>query len=379
MMVASSTHYLWQPAGSRVTIHLSFDVVDRLLVDVTRAFSAVPRRGAEVGGLLLGTIDRSTGTTEVTIEDFEPVPIVYEKGPSYLLNEEEEARLGEAASQWSSLSGQTVRVVGYFRSHTREGLGLSGEDLALIDRHIPGDAPVALVIKPFATRIPTAGFFLREDGQFQSESPLEFPFRRKELGGGQAGRVDRPWRTNPGAEQEAPASAVIATPPAWAPPTAAVAVERPAPLTALEAPNRRRPQGPWLWVPLSLLFLLVGVFIGIQVAVTFYGAPVKPAESGLQAIALGLAADPSGRNLHVRWNRESRPILEASRGALIIHDGTFSKTVELDAGQLQNGSVIYRPLSEQIRFRLEVYPRDSLTISEVIEARVAQPAPEAGR
>ncbi|HBY61066.1 MAG TPA: hypothetical protein DEH78_14685, partial [Solibacterales bacterium] len=211
MTVATSTHYLWQPAGSRVTVLLNYDLVDRLLVDVTRAFAAVPRRGAEVGGLLLGSIDRSSGAVEITIEDYEPVPIVYEKGPSYLLNGEEERRFAEAAAEWSGLTGQRVHVVGYFRSHTREGLGLSPEDLGLIDRHIPGDSPVALIIKPFAARIPTAGFFVRVDGEFQSDSMHEFPFRRKELGGGLAGRAERPWREEE-SEPEAPRPAAAPAP-----------------------------------------------------------------------------------------------------------------------------------------------------------------------
>src|SRR2546423_15153141 len=51
--------YIWKaPAGDGPAIHLSLDVVDHMLQDVMRGFGAVPKRGAEVGGILLGRTRR---------------------------------------------------------------------------------------------------------------------------------------------------------------------------------------------------------------------------------------------------------------------------------------------------------------------------------
>ena len=74
-------------------------------------------------------------------------------------------------------------AVGYYRSHTREGLALQPEDIELLDRHFPSPSQIALLVKPFATKPGVAGFFVRENGEFPAATPLEFPFRRWEMTG----------------------------------------------------------------------------------------------------------------------------------------------------------------------------------------------------
>ena len=48
-------YYVWEVPGQPVIVHLRLDVVDRLAAEVMRGFGAVPKRGAEVGGVLIGT------------------------------------------------------------------------------------------------------------------------------------------------------------------------------------------------------------------------------------------------------------------------------------------------------------------------------------
>src|SRR6185312_1002535 len=74
-------------------------------------------------------------------------------------------------------------IVGYYRSHTREGLALQAEDIQLLDQLFPSALQVALLVKPFATKPSVAGFFVRENGVFPAATPLEFPFRRWEMTG----------------------------------------------------------------------------------------------------------------------------------------------------------------------------------------------------
>src|SRR5258705_13109085 len=79
--------FVWEVPGKPIAVHLSLDVVDHILPDVMRGFSAVPKRGAEVGGILLGTIERLDDKTIVHVEACEIVPCEYKHGPSYFLSE----------------------------------------------------------------------------------------------------------------------------------------------------------------------------------------------------------------------------------------------------------------------------------------------------
>ncbi len=179
----ASGYYVWEAAGRGFEVHVNLDAIDALLAEIMRGFGAVPKRGAEVGGVLLGTIERGA-TTIVRIDDFEAVECGYTRGPSYLLTPEEREVFDEACARWRPDAGKsTGYAVGYFRSHTREGLSLAAEDLELLDRHFGGLSHIALLVKPVVTKASPAGFFFREDGAFPETTPLEFPFRRRDLTG----------------------------------------------------------------------------------------------------------------------------------------------------------------------------------------------------
>ena len=79
---------MWEVPGQPVVVHMSIDVVDRMGADILRGFGAVPKRGAEVGGILTGSIQPGDVST-VRIDDFEAVPCTYARGPSYLLTDAE--------------------------------------------------------------------------------------------------------------------------------------------------------------------------------------------------------------------------------------------------------------------------------------------------
>src|SRR5271163_4583659 len=118
---AAPGYYVWEPPGKSLVVHLHIDVIDRLSAEVMRGFGAVPKRGAEVGGILLGTIEEGEQTV-VRVEDFEPVACDYKRGPSYLFTEEDGAAFDDACARWLPDSSRPVYAVGYFRSHTRDGL-----------------------------------------------------------------------------------------------------------------------------------------------------------------------------------------------------------------------------------------------------------------
>ncbi|MCX6622697.1 MAG: hypothetical protein NTY38_16850 [Acidobacteria bacterium] len=379
--VPVTDYYVWQVPGKPMVVHLRFDVVDRLLLEVMRGFGAVPRRGAEIGGVLLGHVGEGDANT-VYIDDFEVVQCEYRHGPSYLLSETDLARFDEVLERWKPENNHALYPIGYYRSTTKDGLGLNEEDLALFNSRFPAASDVILQVKPYATRVSVGGFFFRESDSIRTESSyLEFPFRRKDLGGGMGGRPSRRNRgEEPSAEPEAPPveqnvpsmstsplSGMRSAPPDFAP---AEDEERVAAAAVRPAKNPSRKGN--VWIPLSFIFLLLGVLLGFQAAIT-----TRPQASlAMNPYSLGLRLTRAGENIHIRWDRSSPAIRTARRGVLSITDGPITKTVDLDAATLQNGSVIYRRVSNGLGFRLEAFPSENTSLGESIQATVDRIPPE---
>jgi len=359
----ASSYLIWQTPGSQVAVHLHLDVVDRLGAEVLRGFGAVPKRGAEVGGLLLGFVEPGE-VTNIRIEDFEAVPCKYSRGPSYLYSEEEEAAFEEAFSRWQNSEAGAITAVGYFRSHTREGMSLAEEDLDLMNHFFPGPEAVALLVKPFATKASIAGFFTREAGEFPAETPLEFPFRRRDITG-----EAPPPRRSMLERRSRRRSTVLELEPQFGmdrPDSYGGGNYSPADVgPAFPVPPARRPF--WEWTPLALLLLLVGLILGFGAALRF--APLIPAGSTVQQFGLNLSVTRTGENLNVRWNPDAQALRSAQRAVLEIEDGGFSKPVELDPAHLRDGNVIYQNTSGMVRFRLTVYLDQRLSVTETIDWR----------
>ncbi len=350
-------YYVWEVPGKPVVVHLHLDVVDRILSDVMRGFGAVPKRGAEVGGILIGTIEHGEITT-VRIEDFESVECGYTRGPSYLLSSEDGADFVRAINRWQPDAMREHYAVGIYRSHTREGLSLGEEDIELMDDYFRSPAHVALLIKPYGTKVSLAGFFVREEGKFPEMTPLEFPFRRQELSG-----EDPPPRRS--MMERRPRQRVVTEmprPEEYAAPPQPDPMPLPSTAYAVTLPSKSRFRSA-IWIPLSFVFLLFGVALGMMIALTRGSGPSRDAGD----FSLGLSISKIDDNLSVKWDRQAPAIHSAQRGVLEIEDGSYTKSVDLDTAQLQNGSIIYRNSSGTVRFRLVVYPRARVSVTESAE------------
>ncbi|HEX4595213.1 MAG TPA: hypothetical protein VH157_13105 [Bryobacteraceae bacterium] len=365
--------YVWEVPGKWISIELSLDVVDRLQQDVIRGFGSLPRRGAEVGGILLGTV--SGGGRIVRVDDYHEVPIEYRRGPSYLLSEPDTKAFEAAMSQLRNNPASSARPIGYFRSQTRDGVGLADEDLDLVAKYFSDPETIILLVRPFGTKPSTAGFYFKEDAQFQSGPPLlEFPFRRRDLAPDDSTpaparpeRVardvssSRVRRAAAVAQHSEQSSVKIAE----AEPAATRALPSEPETIAAQVPEETsRRSASWIWLPLSVVFLLVGVLAGFQAAMR-----VGPqALGGLDPYTLALTVTPAGSDLDVKWDRQSRAIRQALKGTLTIEDGDYRKPIELDADRLQGGSeVVYRHYSNHVRFRLEVFLKDSTSVAEAVD------------
>jgi hypothetical protein len=354
-----SGYYVWAPPGKDLAVHIHLYVLDNLLAEIMRGFGAVPKRGAEVGGVLIGSIERGDQTI-VRIEDFEPVECGYTRGPSYRFNEQEQAAFADACQRWQPDAGRESYAVGYFRSHTRDGLSLAPEDTDLLDRYFTGPSHIALLVKPLITKASPAGFFFREDGVFQGETPLEFPFRRRELTGEEA-PTHRPLTDRKRPERG---------PRALLPPRSRSDADmefggpsQPGHAYATLTPTTSRMKR-WMFIPLSFVFLLLGVVLGIQVGLNM---ATKTAAVSVPDLSLALTVSKNDQDLTVRWNREAPAIRAAQKGVLEIQDGGFAKPVDLDAVHLQTGSIIYHNTTNAVQFRLIVYVNSRLTVTETLD------------
>jgi len=346
-------------AGLR--IWFDFGVVDRIASDVLRGLSALPRRGIEVGGLLLGTVETARRPALVRIEDYVPFPCEHLYGPNFHLSPKDKEAFAELVSSWSPAPGRPIHCVGFYRSHTRGDLELTAEDIEVLDAWLPHPHAVCLILRPYATRPAEAAFWFRRQGSFQPGPPAStFPFRRRELGGGTP-------------QKAAPASAPEPVPAVEPDPAPAASVETwlhtPAPAPA-SAPSRA--PAAWLWIPALLAFLLVGVVIGVQLP----GHLRQPASAAPPAdpFALGLSAVQFGNAIHLRWNPQAPAIAACRNASLIIRDGPNLKIIDLRKEDLARGALIYRYASPAVNFRMEAMVSPANTVSESIDLRLLPPA-----
>jgi hypothetical protein len=375
--IATNAIYRWEVPGEPVAVHLTLDVIDSVLPEVMRAFGAVPKRGAEAGGLLIGSIERDSAKATVRVEQIELVPCLYALGPSYLLSSDDKTAFEEAVGRWKPETAGTQYVVGYFRSHTREGLALTSEDIELLDRLFPDPAHVALLVRPFASKPIQARFFFRDNGAFLTETPLAFVFNRREL---EAQQVEPP-QAPPTTSQLASAEPIMALAP--------VTEERKQPERSYHgsprrviplpddfigegpAPDRDVPPKPgasgmpaWMWVPLSVALLVIGAVIGIEAPRYFNLTAIAPF---IPDFGLGLSVSRTGDSLTVHWNPDAPAIRNAQSGTLEIEDGGYSKPVDLDSAHLQSGSIIYRNIAPSVRFRLVVSQGGRVSVTETTD------------
>jgi hypothetical protein len=339
----SPEYYTWAAPGKPVRFELSLNLVDSLLREVMRGFGAIPRKGVEAGGILIGSVSERNPLA-VRIEAFEPIPCQHRHGPTYTLTPDELRAMKQAVVRCDPSRDRRSYAVGYYRSHLRPGLALSETDLAMYDAFFPDPSNVVLLIKPFATRASVGAFFFREAGEVHGETSYrEFPFRRADLAGAQP---DLPPDDPPPAppEPEAPAD----------PPPAPAA-----------SSNRGKP----------LLFAVAGLLAGLLAAVGVayrFPAALDLVKSG-PPYALNLQAGIEGNLLQIRWDRNSPAILNAESAVLTIDDGAQRRILELSPGTLRQGRMTYDHQSPEVRIWLEIVAGERHSVSESLDFRAPRP------
>ncbi|MGE5646784.1 MAG: hypothetical protein ACM336_13430 [Acidobacteriota bacterium] len=367
----SPSYYEWRPQGQPFSVQISFAVIDQLEADVMKGFWSVPKRGAEVGGVLFGRVAAAEGETVVYVEDYEPVECEYRRGPSFVLSDSDRRRLERTLRKGTA----DRQVVGMYRSHTRLGLYLDQDDQSLIENYFPGSNQVFLLVRPHASKTSVGGFFFWEEGNIHRQSTyLEFPFSRAEI-------LKRAEGVKT-AEDAEPAAAHAPAQPSMAPPLPAPEpparreIRVPAVLDRLRSIRLPDWAGAVKWRPVGVAALTLLALAALEYQVVRFFSHRTPAAAAAEAdYAPALRIERNGDFLQVNWNRNAPSILHARRAVLEITDGGSSKELRLDPGQLRNGSVAYSPTSGDVNFRLELVGAKT-TVTEslrVVEGAARRP------
>lgn len=362
--------------------------LDDIRLAVMDAFFSLPRGGAEIGGILLG----SFASGRLTISDYVALDCEHAFGPSFTLSARDEGKMGEllAAARSGGLT-----AVGWYHSHTRSEIFLSDSDLQVHTRFFPEPWQIALVLKPHTFQPMRCGFFFRESGgNIQSASsyheftldplpvhpipsgeipmPAEMP--RTPMNGRDtqgptitleadaisATSVPESLTIPPGSGSVAPeipaaVSEETAGPqPEIAPqPPPAPAADLPVPAFGTEAPRRSSSA--------IKIFLVLAVTVGAaasgyetrdrwwnSIAGVFH-----PAAQPEPFASIGLATLDNDGQLQIHWDRFSPAIRRATGGRLSIADvGPKPQEFQLDPTRLQTGNFTYVREGESVTVTL---------------------------
>ncbi|HEY7393161.1 MAG TPA: hypothetical protein VH640_31865 [Bryobacteraceae bacterium] len=158
---------------TQTAVSLSFlaAATDGIIKETVAALHAIPRRGAEMGGVLVGHYEED----RIVVEDFEPVACEHRWGPLYRLSERDLRGLEEALQRPPSTEASRV-AVGFCRSDIRLGTELDEHDRDLFERYFPDTRAVFLVLKTERLQPMEATYFARTESALSKVAgPLPFP------------------------------------------------------------------------------------------------------------------------------------------------------------------------------------------------------------
>ncbi len=334
----------WHDAEGGTTVRIAHDVVRPLTIEIMRGFGVTRRRGTEAGGILMG--EKSADGRTVTVDGFEVVPCEYAFGPSYVLSPNDQPVLDEAVGR----PGRSV--IGYFRSHTREGAITPDETDARQFAAIPG-AALALLIKPFATKPPVASLFFPLRGTLPIATAVrEFTFSAR------VGDI-KPIHPLPEPPLQ-PAPVTVAAPDRHITEDQRLlsGVLGPAILNG-QPPEPRR-------IRLPRTTLLMGILYTAMVIITSFVTGFRMARSEA-VFPLKLEAETSGGQVGLSWLAGSPTVRSSLDATLFIEENGSSRQQTLTASQLQRGSISIPPgTATVLRLRLELRQSGGRSVAETV-------------
>lgn len=322
------------------------EVMERLRMESAIAFEKIPRRGLEIGGILLGGKHIEENAITFWVEEFRPVPSDYCQGPSYLVTESDLARLRDEAARFGE------GCIGIYRSQTRtRQLSLDPLDLRAFEECFGDGHGLFLMLK---SALGGAAFFARENGEMKCVRELALPVGSTRI----MLRPGQPPRT---ADQRSPRMKSLPAPTA----------------RSAEMPAKLREGAKKVgWYTLAVVAMLA-----LSSAVSALTATLVrgTSRSAAPPKVVDLKIQPAGSSIRLSWDRDSLPLQEAARVVLHVQDGDYQTERNLTAAEVRSGGITYAPRSAEVFFRIEAYPvgPDATGSLRVINflSRSAPPAP----
>jgi hypothetical protein len=310
--------------------------------EVIEGFKALPKRGAEIGGALLG---RRGPEGEFFIESWQPLAIEHRVGPSYILSE------GDVALWAEFVKGARTgveRFIGIYRSQTRPGLGITAEDCAIVEKFLPREDGVLLIVKPLSVSESVATFYFCDGGAIidAAAESREFEFGGKAIPAGAA--LTEP----PELPRAAPAN------PAAASSAGAPKIGNNEIGTSQSGTNQPGTNQRWTSVLLPASAILAGATLGFYAHSRSGGAAEDPIRAAYTAESrtgnFSLRAERLSEGIRLTWNSRAPVLAGAVGGAVLIDDSGWRAQQQLTPEELRSGSLMWKPKSEQTEFEMRV-------------------------
>jgi hypothetical protein len=341
---------VWE-ATDGATIEYSPAVVDELRRLAVDGFMAFGHGGLEVGGVLYGTRDGN----RVSVLGSAELPCEHALGPGFVLSGNDRQALAQLLEPPVGLE-----VIGWYRAHTRKGLGLDASDRELFELFHAKDKIIGLVLKPSQRGPSSAAIYLRETtGEILPSAPREFTI--EPLGRQASVPVE--------SRSEASAALTIA---AEREPAAEIVSEQ----AVVKGIHRNgEPRLPFMRPRYQLRQLgpaiMAGATLGIAAAaIYFYYWSRPPRNLALEAYAVGPG------QVRIEWDHRSLPVLDSASAVLQIRDGESAVTIPLDANQLRSSSINYTQSNGHITVRLHVERQRGAAPAEESIEFVGAPEPQ---
>lgn len=353
-----------------LTVRFSSEFIVRVSEVIQRIGPSEFKLGTEILGPLFGT--RKDGL--VTALSFRAVPIHNLKFGRQDYFERAFDRL--LASTKTDPQLAPLELIGWCSIRSADCKGLLESDTAFQNRRFPTPSDVAVVLRPQPQAGVTVELYARSPkGLFSAEncwcSAGTF------LGGTPlAEAMDFPLqaRGNFTAEQPRPKEAV----------EAADQRDRPPQIVAPSAPPRA-PLSRWTgsarsavsglrsrslsWVAAALVFTIAAtsMFLGmLRAKSSIVSASTRRAvlsSNSAREMSMKVEAQRDERLL-VTWDRHSSIIESAKYAILFIDDGPRHREIDFAPGEMAGGSILYRPASKEVSFRLEALQPDDSVVTE---------------
>jgi TonB family protein len=368
----------WTEGPRKFAIHLAPGVIGPLGAESKMAFKRVPRRGLEIGGILLGRKETEGEITTFSIEGFQPIESEHRTGPSYLLSESDYVLLQAA------LAKNSAACIGLYRSHTRSDRPrLQEADTELFERCFEAGDALYLVLGPVAG---VADLFVRTNSDLRCVHEFALASTRESILA--LGQVVRPNPENPdspareGVETSRPGRSRRRDLPLSGSGVGdfGTRLDQPQP-SLLRGPKAKAVlhssirQGKWR-LTAAVVFLALAA---TAAALSYFHSLSAVRSAGLREPEyLHLTVEQAGTALRIVWDRNSPAIRSATRGVLHIDDGTYHGDQSLAPSQLNSGRFLYEPKSTEERFRLDLYsvePNATGTVAIITMSRPLPPAP----